>query len=83
MNSKERQIITIICIAAAGAIALTLGITATNNMNDAFTRAYTGQPSHEDLTQMCHDKMVELQRSEPSEFQMSICVGTLNEELNK
>jgi hypothetical protein len=82
MNSKEKQIITIICIAAAGTIALTLGITATNNMNDAFTRAYTGQPSTEDIRQMCAEQTTEI-IGEANKLSETICVGLVLEELNK
>ena len=86
MNKREQLgIVIAIILSVTGGIVMLMWVTNQNQkLNDALsgTSGYT-QPSHEQLSQMCHDKLVELQGSEPSEMQMDICVGTLTEHLNK
>jgi hypothetical protein len=48
-----------------------------NNVNNGLTGTFDNRPRLADIKQMCHDKMVQMGYSEPTEMMINICAGTV------
>jgi hypothetical protein len=82
LNSKTKNIVIITVIAVVGSLTLYFTLSAVNTTNESLTNVFN-QPSHDKISKACYDRIKDLQGFDPTEVQMTICVGTVMEGLNK